>query len=61
MGDSDESTRFLAVCEACDAVYAATETAGGDVIPIGSRTGCRCGGTSFSRLEDDSDGGSEGE
>ena len=50
MGDYDEEARFLAACDECSAVYAATETNDGGILPIGSRTGCQCGSTSFSRV-----------
>lgn len=44
---------FLAACDDCGAVYAATETETGRIIPLGSREGCQCGSSSFSRVDTD--------
>ncbi|AEH35565.1 hypothetical protein Halxa_0929 [Halopiger xanaduensis SH-6] len=42
---------FLAACDECGAVYAATETEAGRILPLGSRGGCQCGSTSFSQVD----------
>ncbi|MCU4926672.1 hypothetical protein OB905_11875 [Halobacteria archaeon AArc-dxtr1] len=51
MGEDGDSGRILASCDECGAVYAAVELADGSILPIGSRSGCRCGAGSFSRVE----------
>lgn len=51
MGDRDEATRTVASCDDCGSVYAAVELPGGKIQPIGKRTGCSCGSTSFSKLD----------
>ena len=48
--DEPGSRRGAAVCEACGAAYAVERCADGRVIPIGSRTGCRCGADEFRLL-----------
>lgn len=53
MSDTDDGSRFVAICEGCGAAFAAMETEDGDRIPMGSRTGCSCGCTAFSRLDSD--------
>lgn len=53
MSERDDGSRFVAVCEGCGAAFAAMETDDGDWIPMGSRTGCDCGCTEFSRLDPD--------
>lgn len=59
MSDPDDGTRFVGICDGCGAAFAAMETEEGDLIPMGSRTGCPCGCTEFSRLEPDDFSGSE--
>ena len=48
--DEPGSRRGAAVCVACGAAYAVERCADGRVIPIGSRTGCRCGSDEFRLL-----------
>ena len=48
--DVPGSRRGAAVCVACGAAYAVERCADGRVIPIGSRTGCRCGSDEFRLL-----------
>ena len=48
--DEHGSRRGAAVCVACGAAYAVERCADGRVIPIGSRTGCRCGSDQFRLL-----------
>lgn len=47
----DRRRRLLAACDQCGSVYAAIRNADRDIIPVGSRTGCSCGGSSFSEVE----------
>ncbi|WP_247000776.1 hypothetical protein [Halosolutus gelatinilyticus] len=54
MTGSDENARFLAACAECGSVYAALEHGDGDIVPIGKPDGCTCGGTTFSKVTDDS-------
>ncbi len=44
---------LLAICDRCGNAYAAIITDDGEIVPIGSRNGCRCGGTSFSRVDEE--------
>lgn len=44
---------FLATCDRCGKAYAATITDGGEILPLGARNGCRCGGESFSRVDEE--------
>ncbi len=61
MEDDEDQSRFLATCDECGSVYAAMETADGQITPIGSRTGCPCGSTSFSCVTDTDPGESSEE
>jgi len=45
-----EDNNLLAICDECGSAYAATITNDGDVLPIGARNGCRCGGKTFSQI-----------
>ncbi|WP_207593008.1 hypothetical protein [Halomontanus rarus] len=45
--ESNARTKAAGVCEDCGKAFAVFESEDGDVIPIGSRDGCPCGGTSF--------------
>ncbi len=47
----ENSRRLMAVCDECSAVYAAIETAEGDIAPIGRPGGCACGSGSFSEYD----------
>ncbi|EMA38608.1 hypothetical protein [Halobiforma nitratireducens] len=51
--NDDGAHDFLATCDDCGSAYAATLTDDGDVLPLGARNGCQCGGTSFSRVSED--------
>ncbi|SFC70560.1 hypothetical protein SAMN05444422_11582 [Halobiforma haloterrestris] len=53
MEENTETSDFLAACDSCGTVFAATITADDRVLPIGARDGCRCGGTSFSRIDEE--------
>ena len=52
MSGSDDSHRLIAACTDCGALYAATELSDGSILPIGQRDGCRCGCTTFTRVND---------
>lgn len=52
MAEDNETAHCLATCDQCGTAFAAAETADGDLLPLGSRNGCRCGSTSFSRVEE---------
>ncbi|AGB37050.1 hypothetical protein [Natronococcus occultus] len=46
--DADSGPRKVAaICTACGKAYASEEHPDGTVRPIGQRTGCECGATSF--------------
>ncbi|WP_121741317.1 hypothetical protein [Natronorubrum halophilum] len=53
MGDSDKTTRTIAVCEDCGTLYAALEISNEEFRPIGRRDGCECGSTDFTPVDDD--------
>lgn len=53
MSDGDEHTRVVGICDGCGAAFAAMRTSDGDLVPMGSRTGCPCGSTEFSRVDAD--------
>ncbi|UTF54246.1 hypothetical protein [Natronosalvus rutilus] len=46
--------KVAAVCSSCGSAYAAERWSDGTIRPIGRRTGCQCGGTSFEVVEDSS-------
>lgn len=50
MPDEGDGSRLVIECLECDAAYAAVETADGDAVPIGSKGGCSCGSTEFTRV-----------
>lgn len=49
----DERSRYVGVCQGCGSAFAVMETEAGDLVPMGSRTGCPCGSTEFTRLDAD--------
>lgn len=52
MGGGDDSSRLIAACTDCGALYAATELADGSILPIGQRDGCQCGCTAFAPVDE---------
>lgn len=52
MGGGDDSSRLIAACTDCGALYAATELADGSILPIGQRDGCQCGCTAFTPVDE---------
>lgn len=49
----EKERNFLATCDRCGNAYAATITDDGEILPLGARNGCRCGGESFSRVDEE--------
>ncbi|WP_089786930.1 hypothetical protein [Natronobacterium haloterrestre] len=52
MGNETEEHDFLATCDECGRAYAATLTEDEEILPLGARPGCRCGGKSFSPVNE---------
>lgn len=50
MADQGSETRLVVECDDCEAVFAAVETSDGRALPIGSKGGCDCGCTDFTRI-----------
>lgn len=53
MSDEDETADLLVTCDQCGAAFAGTITDDGKIHPLGTRGGCRCGGVSFSQVEEE--------
>ncbi|AEH36245.1 hypothetical protein [Halopiger xanaduensis] len=53
MDERDDPDRMIAACTHCGALYAATELSDGSILPIGRRDGCRCGGTTFTKVNEE--------
>ncbi|ELY56066.1 hypothetical protein C491_13992 [Natronococcus amylolyticus DSM 10524] len=45
--DAETTRKVAAVCTTCGKAYASEQRADGTIRPIGQRTGCKCGETSF--------------
>lgn len=45
--DAETTRKVAAICTACGKAYASEQRPDGTVRPIGQRTGCECGETSF--------------
>lgn len=45
--DAETTRKVAAICTTCGKAYASEQRSDGTVRPIGQRTGCECGGTSF--------------
>lgn len=45
--ESETTRKVAAICTACGKAYASEQRPDGTVRPIGQRTGCECGETSF--------------
>lgn len=45
--ESETTRKVAAICTACGKAYASEQQPDGTVRPIGQRTGCECGETSF--------------
>lgn len=45
-----EYDRFVGICDGCGTAFAVMETAWGDLLPMGSRSGCPCGSSEFTRV-----------
>ncbi|GAB3033387.1 hypothetical protein [Natronobiforma cellulositropha] len=59
MAHRDDVTKVAAVCDHCEAVYAARQWPNGTIRVIG-RTRCRCGSESFTALGETGDTGAAG-
>ncbi|WP_081443552.1 hypothetical protein [Haloterrigena turkmenica] len=53
MPEDEEERDLLATCDRCGTAYTAAITDDGEILPLGARNGCRCGGTSFSRVDEE--------
>ncbi len=51
MSVEDRKKRGIGLCVDCGAAYAVRENSDGALLPIGSRTGCSCGGTVFEEID----------
>ncbi|WP_394742882.1 hypothetical protein [Natronococcus roseus] len=45
--DAETTRKVAAICTTCGKAYASEQRTDGTVRPIGQRTGCECGETSF--------------
>ncbi|MDG5820524.1 hypothetical protein [Natronococcus sp. A-GB7] len=45
--DTETTRKVAAICTTCGKAYASEQRSDGTVQPIGQRTGCECGETSF--------------
>ncbi len=51
MNSEDGESRKMVVCVDCGSAYAAHERPDGAYLPIGSPSGCSCGGTIFDPVD----------